>query len=69
MPELKPCPFCGGKNIHEMAHYSCFGWHRAHEVWCWDCHATIEVLAPTDSKEQAKQMAFEAWNRRANDED
>ncbi len=51
--ELKPCPFCGGKNV-------CLTEHAAVIVFvqCDDCCATFPHF---DSKEEA----IEAWNRRA----
>ena len=53
MEKLKPCPFCGGKNIRI--------WKiRAPFVSCDDC------LASTDCALTQKE-AVEHWNRRAND--
>ena len=54
--ELKPCPFCGSKNI-DLVDYSAV----IVFVQCDDCCATFPQF---DTKEEA----IEAWNRRATDE-
>lgn len=55
MEKLKPCPFCGGKNIRI--------WKiRAPFVSCDDCRASTGGAL-------TKKEAVELWNRRANDED
>lgn len=51
MSELKPCPFCGSKNVV----VSNWGLWRC---WCQEC------LAKT-SDEIKRADAIEAWNRRA----
>ena len=57
MTELKPCPFCGGKNIDlSEAGLKTDVWF----VQCWDCYATFPHF---DSETEA----IEAWNRRAGD--
>lgn len=53
MTELKPCPFCGGKNIR----LTCWGLYRC---WCVDC---LSQTADCISEKEA----IEAWNRRADD--
>ena len=55
MPDLKPCPFCGSKNIR----LTCWGLYRC---WCVDC-----LSQATDCI--SKKEAIEAWNRRAGEED
>lgn len=55
MEKLKPCPFCGGKNIRIWKTSAPF-------VSCDDC------LANTGSA-LTKKEAVEYWNRRANDSD
>lgn len=54
--ELKPCPFCGGKNIDLVSHCAVIVF-----VQCDDCCATFPHF---DSEEEA----ITAWNRRATDE-
>ena len=52
--EIKPCPFCGSKDIY------CDDAGRGTDMWfvqCNDCDATFPHF---DSKEQAVR----AWNRR-----
>lgn len=52
--ELKPCPFCGGKNIRI--------WNISTPwVSCDDCLANT-ACAPTEEE------AVKYWNRRADDE-
>lgn len=49
--DLKPCPFCGSKNIRVTN----WGMYRC---WCADCLAkTADEIREKDAKE--------AWNRRA----
>lgn len=61
MPELKLCPFCGGKAILEK--YQEFGGKNVYQVYCPD--ATTQVRTKWFHTEKE---AVEAWNRRANDE-
>ncbi|MGM9626964.1 MAG: Lar family restriction alleviation protein [Faecousia sp.] len=66
MEKLKPCPFCGGKDI--VFGFSCeYG-----EIWCRGCKASIKLYEgfffnPKDAKKYYKQRMFDAWNRRADD--
>ena len=54
MEKLKPCPFCGGKNIRV--------WNtRTHWVSCDDCLVSTSCV-PTEKE------AVERWNRRVNDD-
>ncbi len=55
--ELKPCPFCGGTDIHSYAHCDFFvDWYNW-KVCCGNCSAQIH--------RGTQQKAEEAWNRRA----
>ena len=56
--ELKPCPFCGGKEaeIKSLIHLGIILFN----VMCEKCCATGGVG-------RTKEQAEEAWNRRAND--
>lgn len=55
MTDLKPCPFCGSKNIHSEYDYD--------NLWdttaCQDCAVTAYG--------KTKEEASEAWNKRATD--
>lgn len=51
--KLKPCPFCGSKNLH---YQKPFGTYRGSSVVCIDCGATINAQG---------DKAVDKWNRRA----
>ena len=55
MPELKPCPFCGGK---ELSVISVLG--EDYYVECSSC----TTCGPSG---ETYEEAIEAWNRRAED--
>ena len=59
MSELKPCPFCGGNNVHN-AEARCFGHSSRWAIVCCDCSARVE--------RSTKQKALNAWNRRVDNE-
>lgn len=52
-PELKPCPFCGGKA-------RMYDYLASYSIECMDCQASIEYK--TDVK------VIYAWNRRVNEQ-
>ncbi len=57
MDELKPCPFCGVKDLHirKLPYKLC-----GKEMWncrCENCYAMTGI-------QYSKKMAIEAWNRR-----
>lgn len=52
--ELKPCPFCGSKNL-------CLIRNSWYWVQCNNCLAEIGV-------QESEKDAIEKWNRRADDE-
>lgn len=54
--KLKPCPFCGGKNIYMFTDIMSRWW-----VFCKDC----DVQA---GRHETKEQAVDAWNRRAGEE-
>jgi len=57
--ELKPCPFCGGKDISLVT--ICAGRKNFYYVTCCDCGIfTVTRDNETD--------CIKIWNRRANDE-
>lgn len=61
MPELKPCPFCGGQAFFDKMYVVNEDEYCIACSQC-DCVFTISWLSPD------KDDLAEAWNRRANDE-
>lgn len=61
MPELKPCPFCGGK-AHLFSSSICPTLDVV--VECEDCLAGTQFFS-NGEVEELHQKAIEAWNRRA----
>lgn len=59
MTKLKPCPFCGGTDLHLK---SFFG-GGADAVICYDCLAIFSQQEIT-----CEEDLVEAWNRRVKDE-
>ena len=59
-PDLKPCPFCGGKAYTSKWYYgwSVYAWHED------DCFLTEAIT----TSYEVETEAIDAWNRRANDE-
>lgn len=62
MTDLKPCPLCGGKpHVTEcgmLDRYCCIVAHVESEH-------TVRVSAEAETKEKAKALVIEKWNRRA----
>ncbi|ACC98525.1 hypothetical protein Emin_0972 [Elusimicrobium minutum Pei191] len=54
--ELKPCPFCGSKDVHTNNAYP-------HYIFCLACNAMFRVAGLQWEKDVPKLI--EAWNRRA----
>ena len=53
---LKPCPFCGSKDVHLFKVYCDYG----DELWC-EC---LNCEANAKSSFDDEQEAIDAWNRR-----
>ena len=64
LPDLKPCPFCGGEatlcSVVSMQHEICY------VVKCDDLNC---VMCAGGTLRQTISQAIEAWNRRAGEED
>lgn len=79
MSELKPCPFCGSKDIRFSAKTTTIRFERAYHfaMYCRKCNCYgARVLWKHDGKiyrgdigenEEFKKWAAEAWNRRVSD--
>jgi len=75
MPNLKPCPFCGGKAVIRYGSGYYFMWSVVAE--CEDCHArTVPALygnngtlkaedCSYDGRENAVALVTKRWNQRA----
>lgn len=65
MAELKPCPFCGGKEIDVCEEGKMFGKSAYSRTYlfarCRKCYARTGVHG-------TKPKTIEAWNRRAEDD-
>lgn len=60
MTELKPCPFCGGKEVGLVDHISPQG-NKNYTVICVSCGASVNNY-------DKPQQAIRKWNMRANRE-
>ena len=59
MSDLKPCPFCGGTNIHVESEIDDFGNETWSYICCYDCLSSFfhqEACCEEDN--------IRAWNRR-----
>ena len=63
-PELKPCPFCGGKAIIRLRQFDLF--QVGAEVVCKKCGCRTDLIAPS-IEYAAKDKAISEWNKRVND--
>lgn len=63
-PGLKPCPFCGGEAM--LINTFALGC-ESKSVHCIRCKAKVNNFSGV-TEDRSKQLAVEAWNRRASDE-
>ena len=67
LPDLKPCPFCGGDaELDSMQPYRVFVSGKisvAVAVYCTECSAQISVCKLDDPDIQPEQV-IDMWNRR-----
>ena len=60
--ELKPCPFCGSKNVVLEENTVRKGFEAS--IYCnGDCMATQYTIT-YDTPEEAKEQVIKLWNRR-----
>lgn len=64
--ELKPCPFCGSKNLSVEPYKSRKGYECT--IQCnGKCILYMQTIT-YDTEEEAVEKVINDWNRRANDE-
>ena len=78
--ELKPCPFCGGEKIGYSVKVAGSRWVTKYHVamYCKECncYGARTLITPAEEEhrldveysEKYRDIAIEAWNRRATDE-
>lgn len=69
MAELKPCPFCGGEAeyVSYVERDTCsISGSPACLIRCKNCKAQMGNFVSDDTTFAYKDVATEAWNRRAN---
>ena len=78
MPELKPCPFCGGTKLKiDSKRTFQYGGkrHCSVTVRCMQCHARSPVVGINmpdgryNEREICESAVIEAWNRRENNDE
>lgn len=57
MTQLKPCPFCGSKNLRQHSQFPVQVW----SVKCRDCGGKMTCAG-------SQEQVISAWNRRVCDE-
>ena len=74
MGRLKPCPFCGSKDVEEYIAHPQYVGKPEERNWCYwavgcpECGVWIELgYTPPRTLEDAHIEAVETWNRRVSD--
>ena len=68
MSELKPCPFCGSKDVYSTFE---FGYRDNTEiVFCNTCKIIVKLEENEEEglSNETRRKAIEAWNRRVEHE-
>ena len=72
MEELKPCPFCGCKEIYEIRRDDYMTGERP-QIFCNGCKVIVEVendspyFADDETIQYLRDKLVKIWNRRVND--
>lgn len=64
MPELKPCPFCGGSAIIYASTTRTYPNHGKHYCYCEKCLASGPSFSDLENDGSSVFKAIEAWNKR-----
>ena len=64
MKKLKPCPFCGERNI--IAYSTQRNKNGLWTIKCFKCGANVEFKCPAES--DLEEEAVKAWNRMVDQE-
>ncbi|AWK42624.1 MULTISPECIES: Lar family restriction alleviation protein [Photorhabdus] len=68
MKEIKPCPFCGSKDVGVFRQYEDDCPYRSSIVRCFNCDAQTAQFINDDIRRQ-HEMAIKAWNKRVNNDE
>lgn len=74
MPDLKPCPFCGGEAYvreYNFGHSGGTGFYASHEIGCRGCNIAFTATSTfslccgeLEYTKNGYERCLEKWNRR-----
>lgn len=62
--ELKPCPFCGNKNVECVENFENTGLHEGGYAWIVQCNYMKGGCGAKSGCRPEKEEAIELWNKR-----